>query len=327
MKNNPLNEAYEQFEMGAIEKYEYIDKAHRFNKSLHYISQRLQKTDISKIEISDKNLLFTTRRDNIKLCFNGVDRRGVPFDVLNFGDYEIEDEQLLFRLLDNTAVVLDVGANLGWHSLVISKRLPGSTVYSFEPIPENYKYLVTNLCLNSANNVTSYNFGLSDQSGQFDFHYFPEGSVLASQHNLIGCSKSKKLQCKLETMDSFFEESKVKKVDFIKVDVEGAELHVVKGGIATIQEYKPILMLELLEKWSVQFGYHPDEVINLLKDLGYSCFRSKEGTLEPCDQYHEDKTERLNFWFLHPERHSNQIRECSYNISGTTCKVTKETPL
>ncbi len=319
MSKNLIEELVSMYKDGEIEKYDYIDKMQSFNKTLFYLSERLKNTDIEKIEIQDGLLLFTTRRDNIKLVFNGLDRRGVPFDILNFDSYEHEDEIVLFNLLEDNAVILDVGANIGWYSILFSKRFPQSKIYSFEPIQDTYKYLVTNVVLNHASNVFPFNIGLSEKEGSSTFFYFPGGSVLASEKNLIQCSKAQETVCKVDLLDKFITTLKVDRLDLIKCDVEGAELFVIKGGISSIKEFLPIIFIELFERWTLQFNYHPNEIIQMLNEAGYECFLANKNKLEKCPVYKESKEERLNFFFLHSIKHRNLIDKMLLEL----CDVSK----
>jgi len=303
MSRNLIEELVSMYKERRIEKYDYIDKMQSFNKTLFYLSERLKDTDIERIEIQEGLLVFTTKKDNIKLVFNGVDRRCVPFDILNFDYYEQEDEEVLFSLLEDDAVILDVGANIGWYSLLFSKRLPRSRIYAFEPIQDTYKYLITNLTLNNARNVFPFNIGLSEKEGSSTYFYFPGGSVLASEKNLIQCPKAQETVCKVDALDKFISSQKIDKIDLIKCDVEGAELFVVKGGINSIKEFLPIIFIELFERWAIQFNYHPNDVIKMLNELGYECFLANQDKLEPCPVYKENKEERLNFFFLHSAKH------------------------
>lgn len=311
MNQNPIKELVVNYKENKLDRYEYIDKMHFFNKSLFYISERLADTDIKKIEIEDHSLIFTTRRDNIKLVFSGVDRRGVPFDILNFQHYEKEDEDILFQILNEDDVIFDIGANIGWYSLLFSKRLSNSTIYSFEPITETYNYLIKNISLNVTRNVFPFNFGLSDSIRDSTYYFFPGGSVLASERNLIGCPKAKGLVCKTSTLDQFVSDQKIKKMDFIKCDVEGAELFVIKGGLNSIKKFLPVIFIELFELWTVQFDYHPNDVIQLLNELDYQCFIATGDKLEICTEYKKTKDERLNFFFLHINKHKTLIEKLS----------------
>ena len=94
----------------------------------------------------------------------------------------------------------------------------------------------------------------------------------------------------------------INKLDFIKCDVEGAEKLVFEGGLETIKKYKPIIYAEMLRKWSKSFGYHPDDIINLLADIGYHCYRYFNNKMEKIDSV-TPQMETTNFFFLQQSKH------------------------
>jgi len=112
-------------------------------------------------------------------------------------------------------------------------------------------------------------------------------------------------------LDNFISERKLK-VDFIKCDVEGAELFVFKGGIETIKIHKPIILAEMLRKWATNFNYHPNEIIELLSDIGYRCFTAKgEKLIEFFTM--DEKTVETTFFFLHSVKHNSKINSLLEN--------------
>jgi len=78
-------------------------------------------------------------------------------------------------------------------------------------------------------------------------------------------------ECNVKTLDDFINKKKIK-IDFIKCDVEGAELFVFLGAKKVLLEHKPIIFCEMLRKWCKKFKYHPNEIILLFYKLGYKCF-------------------------------------------------------
>ena len=87
-------------------------------------------------------------------------------------------------------------------------------------------------------------------------------------------------------------------MDFIKCDVEGAELFVFQGGVATIRTQQPVIFTEMLRKWSAAFGYHPNDIIALLADAGYHCFTVHDGRLTPFLTMDETTVETNFFFFI-----------------------------
>ena len=108
----------------------------------------------------------------------------------------------------------------------------------------------------------------------------------------------------MRRLDDFVDEHDVKVIDYIKCDVEGAELLVIKGGLESICKFKPILQLEMLRKWSAKYKYHPNDIINILKDKGYICCVYDKGQL--CEfGYVDESTVETNYYFFHREKFSN----------------------
>lgn len=154
--------------------------------------------------------------------------------------------------------------------------------------------------------VETFPFGFSDSAGTFDFYYDPGLSVNASLQNLTGKESVVKLECQVKTLDEFWA-GRGEKADFIKCDVEGAELLVFRGGEETLRRDKPMVFSEMLRKWTAGFGYHPNDILDFFQGLGYRCFTLSDGGLKSFGRVGEDTIE-TNFFFLHPEVHSGAIQ-------------------
>lgn len=100
------------------------------------------------------------------------------------------------------------------------------------------------------------------------------------------------------------------RIDLVKCDVEGAEIYVIKGALESLTKTRPILFVEMLRKWSAKFGYHPNNTIDLLKSIGYSCYYTKNGRMVKINRIGE-KTKATNFYFMDPEKHAKIIRQLS----------------
>lgn len=294
---NSLFEIKESFLQGLIEKHTYIKKMHNFHKKLFEYKEFIKSTNISKIEINDDDVTMTLRDNGIKILCDEEDKRIVPLEILNFGNYEESETNMAIRLIQKGFTILDIGANIGWFSLTLSKIKPDINIFAFEPIPKTFGYLKKNILLNKTENVKALNFGLSDKNGELTFYYYPETSGNASLKNVSRHRKPQKIVCKVKKLDDFIKENNVK-IDFIKCDVEGAEFFVLKGGLNTIKRDQPILFLEMLRKWSIPFNYHPNDIINLLTNVGYQCYTIDGKRLKKFSKITE-KTINTNFIFIH----------------------------
>jgi FkbM family methyltransferase len=250
---------------------------------------------------------MTTRSNNVKMACDKYDKRIIPIEILNFDTYEKEALDMILRLIENDSNVFDIGANIGWYSINIAKTKKDVDVFSFEPIPKTYDYLVKNVSLNNISNVRPHNFGFSHRGEDLEFYYYPEGSGNASIANLSENNGAEKITCQVKKLDDFVRTNKLK-VDFIKCDVEGAELLVFQGGIETIKNQKPIVFAELLRKWSAKFNYHPNEVVKLFRNIDYRCFTAKSERLIEFFKM-DDQTTETNFFFLHSKKHKSEINK------------------
>ena len=301
-----LNSTFAQYNEGCIDKPTFIKKMYDdHHASLFDYADYLVRTNIKKIEIEDGRLIFTSRDRGIRIgCVPG-DFRIAPIEIFNFFDYEKNESIVMENLVSDGDNYFDIGANIGWYSINIAAARRFAKIYSFEPIPSTYIYLQKNIELNSVPNIKIHNFGFSNKSGEFPFYYYPEGSGNASLANVSGRTDIKTIQCKVKTFDNYIAETGLR-VDFIKCDVEGAELFVFQGAIDTITRDKPIVFSEILRKWSAKFNYIPNEVFDLFRRLGYQVFVASCGNLREFDISDELSTE-TNYFFLHSQKHARQI--------------------
>lgn len=296
------------FREGRIGKPDYIDGMHRLHRALFDYAEFIRETDIGSIEITDGSVVMTTRA-GLRFVVDRDDKRVTPVETLNFGRYEGEDFDMVLRLVEDGATVLDIGGNVGWYSMNIAKARPKATVLTFEPIPRTYAYLLRNLEMNRIGNVRPHNFGFSDGERDIAFYYDPEGSGNSSMAHLSGGGRVAEVVARVRRLDDFMAETG-RKADFLKVDVEGAELLVFRGGVEAIRRDRPVIFSELLRKWTASFGYHPNEVLSLLKEIGYRCFTAGGGRLQEIAAMDEGTVE-TNFFFLHSEAHRDRIERCS----------------
>ncbi|MFB5762609.1 FkbM family methyltransferase [Paenibacillus medicaginis] len=304
MLTTPLFSERNEHMNGTLLKPDYIATMHeKYHQLLFAYSSYLQDTNIAKIEIMDGKVLMTTREHGFQFLCNPNDQRTVPIEMLNFGDYEQNELKGIFNMLSTSSTILDIGANCGFYSLQLARQYPDSQVYAFEPIPATFEYLQQNLALNHVTNVTAYNVGLSNQEGTFPVYFYKGGSGNSSLKNLSGHEKVELVECQFRRLNSYIDEIPGP-IDFIKCDVEGAELLVVESGLEVIQRHKPILFLELLRKWAAKFNYHPNDVLHILGNLGYRCFVFTAGKMVPIEEIN-DQTVETNFIFLHSENHAS----------------------
>lgn len=305
-----IDETVYDFIEGKIDKVTFIKDMYKVHHAkLFDYSHFLHKTNIKKIEVSDNSVLMTTRDRGIKILCPPKDHRIAPIEILNFFDYEKNDSDMMMKLLDGIENFFDIGANIGWYSINIAVAFRNINVFSFEPIPTTYQHLCNNVSINSVRNIKTYNFGFSENSALIPFYFYPEGSGNASIRDLTNFKNVKSIDCRVLKLDDFITEKKLK-VDFIKCDVEGGELLVFKGGIETINRFKPIIFSEILRKWSAKFEYNPNNIFELLFSKDYRAFTTTQSGLIEFFEMNESTTE-TNFFFLHSKKHKHLIARYS----------------
>ena len=245
-----LKEIERNFNDGKINKEEYIHKMHEIHTSLFDYADFIKNKDIKKIVITDDKVTMVSRESDIKLFVDEYDERVIPIEILNFGVYEKETDMVL-KLSNGCSTIMYIGANIGWYSINMSQKNKYSNIFSFEPIPKTFEYLKKNININNASNVNVFNFGFSDEEEDLIFYYYKEGPGNSSLMNLTERENIVKIRCKVKKVDSFVSQEGLS-IDFIKCDVEGAELFVFKGGFKTIERDKPIIFTELSRKWSAK---------------------------------------------------------------------------
>lgn len=303
VKMKSINDTLTKYMQGAIDKPTFIKLMYESHHSaLFDYAEYLPQTNVKKIEIEDGRVVMTSRDRGIRIACAPGDFRIAPIETLNFFDYEKVESAMIENLVYDGDNFFDIGANIGWYSINIAVSRRATKVYCFEPIPKTYRHLQKNLELNSVPNVLAHNFGFSNQAGEFAFYYYPEGSGNASSANVTGRTDVETVQCKVRTLDDYTSETGTR-VDFVKCDVEGAELLVFQGGIKTIIRDKPIVFSEILRKWSAKFNYNPNEIFELFRQQGYRAFTVKGNYLSEFFGM-DESTAETNFFFLHMEKHA-----------------------
>ncbi|MEA3493985.1 MAG: FkbM family methyltransferase [Candidatus Margulisiibacteriota bacterium] len=299
-----------QYLKGKIDKKNYMEDMFEIHKRLFEYPGLLADSLINKIEINAEQVIFTIRNgnNNIMLCCDKREAHSLPMSFLNLSSVETEENKMILQLIQPGDVVFDIGANIGWYTISILLARKGTSVYSFEPIKSSYQYLLKNMELNNQKTEKAYNIGLSDENNMIDFFFDIKCATASSLANLREDKCTVKETCEVKRLDDFLKTiPSVSKLDFVKCDVEGAELFVFKGAIETIGKFKPIVFSEILRKWSKKMGYHPNDIIDLFRSIDYECHVINKGKIEKFGSVDED-TEYTNYLFFHNKKHAGIVK-------------------
>jgi FkbM family methyltransferase len=164
------------------------------------------------------------------------------------------------KYIDPEKSVIDIGANIGNHTIVYS-NFTNKTVYSFEPQPEMYNILNENVKINGCDNVQTFNYAISDKNADASMN------ARYDRPNAFGCFSIQdsnytagiKIDCKTLSKSEFYN------IGFIKIDVEGHELQVLKGINEILLNDKPIIFIEIHDFSDTKY-----ETFQYLRELGYA---------------------------------------------------------
>ena len=182
-----------------------------------------------------------------------------------FGFEDISFNKLL-ELCKPGATVIDVGTNVGWTLLNLGRLSQTGSVYGFEPDPYNYRLCKENVSLNKLNNISLFPLGLSDVNAQLNME------VRAPSNrggNRISTSSKGSYKVDVIRLDDFEATKSANRIDLIKIDVEGYELHVLKGAVGVLRQHHPVLFIEVNDNNLAYQGHSAKELIGFLNDIGY----------------------------------------------------------
>ncbi|MBI1868349.1 MAG: FkbM family methyltransferase [Methylocystis sp.] len=228
------------------------------------------------------------------------------------GYWEPHIARVMSRLIGPSDTCLDIGANIGPFTLLMSDFTYSGRVYSFEPSPSIFALLKENVEKNGCENVFVFPLGLKDTASTGQFHTFKDipgasfgGNLSAAEANAAAHAifnwdfAYETTEVAFSTLDVWSEQNGIDKVDFIKIDVEGAELSVLNGGASLLARHKPKLLTEFNVKAMEHcFKISPQDYYEKLRQLYSHIYLVEEDGLHEVRSY-ADIASRLTdekFW-------------------------------
>jgi len=192
-------------------------------------------------------------------------------------------------------VCFDVGAAGGTYMYLLARRVgPSGEVHAFEPRPRPHRAIGRARRLLGMHTVSVHLVGLGDEEGSMDILIpswlgvpFTTRAFLASAHGKEveevpdGFTGLRHLTIPMTTLDRFVVDRGVRRIDFIKADIEGAELALLEGARTSIERWHPTILLEIEERHLGRYGKHPVEVVEFLTRYGYRMHVFAGGELSP----------------------------------------------
>ena len=200
----------------------------------------------------------------------------------------------LLKIIKPGDICWDIGANIGFYTCLLASRV-GDTgaVVAFEPALRTCGYLCENISLNQFTNVTVVNKGLSDSVEQRHLYYAEAGLAEGTASLKYANGRAASERVTLDTIDNLIREMPVP--DFIKIDVEGYQLEVLRGGEYCLKTHAPLLMAELKDVGETNRAMF-EGIENYVADLGYQLYEIRKYSLRRCEKLSD--TPKRNFFLI-----------------------------
>lgn len=279
---------------GQYWKYDF--KAKKMHKLIWELASLIDDNNY-QLAINNSENVYITLKNGINFWWTPKD----PSSLLGMplrGDFEPDCTHIITKLIRAGDIVFDVGANFGWYSCHLA-QLVGETgkVHIFEPtnVIEDLK---RNLSLNNYLKRCELNEAALGEKYRSEILYIPHklGTAFASLREHSDYGASDEINVSVVRLDDYVSSMKIEKVDFIKIDAEGAEYQVLKGARNVLKNYSPVIMMELQDIHTKYFNYSPEEVINYIKDLDYHLYEINDkeiGSVEKVTSFRN--TSNYNF--------------------------------
>lgn len=199
--------------------------------------------------------MYLDSQDSLALSRNGV--------------YEPLTTAYFQSALQEGQVVLDIGANIGYYTLLFARQVgPQGHVYAFEPEPTNYALLCQNVVLNGYRNVTLINGAVANRTGRLSLFISQSNQ---GDHRLYDSHDGReRIEVRSMRLDDTFADSDHQKIDFVKMDIQGAEHHAVEGMMSLLHRNpQVILVTEFWPAGLARAGVEPAAFLERLLDLGF----------------------------------------------------------
>ena len=253
-----------------------ISKYWPLNKTIKHIESSFIESSVK----TEDHIMFLDKGDNLGLSVNPI--------------YGESDTKIVKKLIKNGDVVLDIGANIGYYTLIFAKLVGNSgKVFAFEPEPENFKILQKNIKINEYANVFLEQKAVSNNNEKLTLYI----SDKAGRHSIYKLKKYvKSIDIESVTIDNYLKKNNIEKINFVKIDVEGAELNVLQG-IQNLLDKNIILLIEFSPLYLISCGLEPFDLINFLEKNNFKIYFAENEQFQEFNKiysYNKYKNKTIN---------------------------------
>jgi FkbM family methyltransferase len=205
-----------------------------------------------------------------KMLLDPKDQRSLSV----YGVHEPLETEIVKRLIKQGDIVLDIGANIGYYTLLFAKLVgPQGKVFAFEPAPSNYALLERNVEINGYKNVVLVQKAVSNRTMKVKL-YLSASSI--GDHRIYQEDGRQFVEVEAVSLDDFFRYYGGR-IDFIKMDIQGAEFVAFQGMLNLLKKNKSVqLITEYAPSWIKRSGSDPEDYLKLLTKQGFELYEINE---------------------------------------------------
>lgn len=236
---------------------------------------------------------------------------------LSIFPYEPLITELVKREVKKNDIVLDIGANIGYYTLLFARLVgPKGKVFAFEPDPDNFALLKKNVLVNGYRNTVLVQKAVSNETGRTRLYLSPHTKTYHRIYNSHTDRES--IEVEVVTLADYFKDQKTK-IDFIKIDTEGAEGAILEGMLPLLEKNDSVkIVTEFWPPGLEKFGTEPEEFLKLLSEHSFRLHRinEREKKIEPVSIPELLEDNRL---FSYRNRHQTWFREVNDFVDRLNC--------
>lgn len=248
-----------------LSKFPLRDGKAFFYERLHAVLKPLDRYAVVRLDQGFRMKLDLQDPEQLKVYF--------------YGHYhERYEAALVQRLLKEDDVFWDIGANVGYFTLVAATALKSrGQIVAFEPGRNAYARLTENISLNGYGNIKTFPVAVTDREGEAVLHL--AGDIADSSASLYpaGDTPARHEVCRTVALDHFLDAEGLRSPDLIKLDAEGAELAVLQGARGLISATPPLFLMEMEEKNLLAAGASKAAIQEFLTRFGYRAAHLRKG--------------------------------------------------
>jgi FkbM family methyltransferase len=224
-------------------------------KLIDQLYKKINRELTPSVAEANGHMMFLDRDDSMELAINGT--------------YEPAETKLVSKLIQPGSIVLDIGANIGYFTLLFAKLVgPRGHVFAFEPDPYSFDLLLKNINVNNYSNVTAFQFAVSDHDSELQLFRDRFNNL---DHRTVSQAKGEEVVVvKGVRLDDFLPTVLDREIDFIKMDIQGSEGWALEGMKNLVRQSNSIQILT--EYWPTgldQARYGSDKYLRQLSNMGF----------------------------------------------------------